>query len=185
MLAAIILAAGESKRMGMAKLTLKYKAETLLDLAIKKAMNVAELSYCVIGARQEYLTIAQKYKLKIIQNPDWQEGIASSLRAAIRALPDSVDAILVILPDQPFVEVSHLKKLIEKYEKSDSLLVYSKYQGALGVPAIISRELFPNLLQLSGDKGARALTKQAIDYSFVELLRSCDIDTPDDLKLLD
>ena len=185
MLATIILAAGESKRMGMAKLMLKYKAETLLDLAIKKAISVSRLNYCVLGARQEYKKIVQKYEVKIVQNPDWQEGIASSLRVAVKALPETVDSVLIILPDQPFVEIAHLRRLISKYQNSKSLLIYSKYQNTLGVPAVISRELFPALLRLSGDKGARALTNQTLNYDYIELQRSCDIDSPKDLKLLE
>jgi len=181
--ATIILAAGKSRRMGQAKLLIKYQGQSLLKIAIDKALRVSDISYLVVGANKQYLDEIKNTNVIALDNPDWNEGLASSLRLGIAALDKSVEAVLIILPDQPLVEVKHLKKLIAKFYESDKHLVYSKYQETLGVPAVIGRKLFAQVLKIKGDKGARVLAANN-EYEWIRLEHYLDIDTPEDYSKL-
>lgn len=183
MIVTIILAAGQSQRMGFPKLEIEYQSKSLLEIAVSKALQVSELCYLVLGANKQYLNLIDSNKLIILDNPDWQEGMASSLRLAIRSLDKRVEAVLVILPDQPLVEIEHLEKLIKVFNNSNKSLVYSRYQETLGVPAVIGRKLFAQVLKIRGNKGARVLATEN-DYEWLGLEHYLDIDTPEDLATL-
>lgn len=183
MIATIILAAGKSRRMGQPKLLIEYQGKSLLKIAVDKALQVSDISYLVVGANKQYLNLIKDTDVVVIDNPDWNEGLASSLRLGIAALDKNIEAVLIILPDQPLVEIKHLKKLIEIFNKSDKSLVYSKYQETLGVPAVIGRELFAQVLEIKGDKGARVLAV-GNNYEWLGLEHYLDIDTPEDLSKL-
>jgi len=181
MIATIILAAGKSRRMGKAKLLIEYQGKSLLKIAIDKALRVSDISYLVVGAYKEYLNEAKSSNLIALNNPDWNEGLASSLRLGVASLDKNVRAALIILPDQALLEIEHLQKLIEVFNTTDKNLVYSKYQETLGVPAIIGRELFAQVLEITGDKGARVLAAKN-EFEWVRLEHYLDIDTPEDLS---
>jgi len=169
--------------MGLAKLELKHNNRSFLQIAIDKALQVADICYLVVGANKQYLKQIKDTTVIAVDNPDWAEGLASSLRVGIAALGQDVKAALIILPDQPLVEIEHLQKLIELFKKSEKNLVYSKYQDALGVPAVIGRELFAQVLELKGDKGARVLAA-GNDYDWLRLEHYLDVDTPKDYDKL-
>jgi molybdenum cofactor cytidylyltransferase len=185
MLASIVLAGGESKRMGLPKLTLLYQGTTLLTHAIKKAQAISSETFVVVGAYAEHYTPeAEKAGANVIVNPQWSEGLASSLRVGIAALSHA-DAALIILPDQPFVPLEHLQTLIATWQKTGAALVFSRYQGILGAPCLIDKTLFERSQSLRGDKGARALIDETTTTAEVELTHSQDIDTPEDAKQLE
>ena len=183
MIAAIILAAGQSQRMGFPKLELEYNNKSFLKIAIDKAVQVADISYLVVGANKQYLKEIKDSNVIAVNNPDWSKGLSSSLKAGILALDKEVRAAVIILPDQPLVELEHLQNLIEVFNNSDNNLVYSKYQDSLGVPAIIGRELFAQVLKIKGDKGARVLAANN-NYDWIRLEHYLDIDSPEDISKL-
>lgn len=185
MIVSLILAGGESKRMGLPKLLLSYQGKTLLAQAMGKAKAVSDETFVIVGAYKNlYGMEAEKAGSSVIFNKAWSEGLASSLRVGIQAVKPSVEAVLVILPDQPFVPVEHLQKLIKTWQDTKAQLVFSRYQSILGAPCIIARSLFAEVQTLRGDKGARALMREGVTVAEVGLEHSQDIDTPEDAKQL-
>lgn len=171
--------------MGLPKLTLIYMDKSLLTHAVHRAKAVTSESLVVVGAYgEQYQLEAEKAGAKVIHNPQWSEGLASSLRIGIASLSKNVEAALVILPDQPFVPTQHLQKLVETWQDTGTQLVFSRYQDILGAPCIIDRSLFESVQTLRGDKGARALVRDGMTVAEVELEHFQDIDTPEEARQL-
>lgn len=156
---AIILAAGSSSRLGSPKQLLAWRNASLLEHAVSNARTV--LYQCVIvvlGAHADAIHSAVDLDgLTVVVNPDWQEGMASSIRAGVRALPASASAALILLCDQPLVNASHLRKLLEAWEAEPNHIVASEYRQSVGVPALFPAEFFDELSALNGDRGAKLL----------------------------
>jgi molybdenum cofactor cytidylyltransferase len=185
MIAALVLAGGESRRMGQPKLLLEHRGKTLLAGAIKRAACVADQVFTVVGAYSDlYRPEAEWAGAVVVENPNWSEGLASSLRAVVATLEPEVEAALVILPDQPFVPTKHLKALIGAYRETGSSLVFSRYQGTHGAPTLIARSHFPSVLELRGENGAKTLKKTEAPVTYVELENGWDVDTPSDANRL-
>jgi molybdenum cofactor cytidylyltransferase len=185
-LASLILAGGESKRMGLPKLMLSYQGKTLLAHAIAKANIVSGETLVVVGKYKDiYQMEAERAGSSVIFSEDWSEGLASSLRLGVQAVKPNVEAVLIVLPDQPFVPLEHLQTLVKTWQDLSAQLVFSRYQSILGAPCIISRSLFADVQALRGDKGARALIREGVTVAEVGLEHSQDIDTPEDAKKLE
>jgi molybdenum cofactor cytidylyltransferase len=185
MIASLILAGGESKRMGFPKLTLHYQGKTLLHHTIHKAQQVSSEVIVVVGAYPEhYNPEVEKAGARVIENLYWSEGLASSLRVGVAALSLTVEAVLIVLADQPFVPVTHLQTLETTWQQTNASLVFSRYQGILGAPCLIDKSLFAKVQTLRGDKGARSLIDKTMITAEVDLAEFQDIDTPDDAKQL-
>ena len=182
MIAAVVLAGGESRRMGFPKLTLEHAGQSLLAGAVHKAKQVSELVVVVVGAYPEiYTPVAQQAGATVVENPAWSSGLASSLQAGVAALPESVEGALVLLADQPFVTPEHLQALVDTYRTSKAPLALSAYEGVEGAPAFVGRELFAEVATLTGDRGLRALGGAR---ATVPLERPFDVDTPEDAARL-
>jgi molybdenum cofactor cytidylyltransferase len=180
----LILAGGESKRMGFPKLTLEYQGQTLLGRAIDRAKAVTDQVFVIVGAYSDlYKPLAGQAGATVLENPDWPEGLASSLRIGAAALDDRVEAALVILPDQPFVSGRHLQALLTTWQSTKAALVFSRYQGILGAPCVIDKSCFPRISELTGDKGARALVNASTITAEVALTEFVDIDTPEEVRV--
>ncbi len=181
----IILAGGESKRMGFAKLMLEYQHTTLLTHCIQKAKQISPKVVVVVGKYAAlYQEEAEKSDMKVIENPAWSEGLASSLRLGIKSLDTATKLALILLPDQPFVPLAHLQALLEKQKDTQAQLVFSSYQGILGAPTVIHHTLFDQVQTLRGNVGARALMRDGVKVAEVVLEASVDIDTPEDAEKL-
>lgn len=185
-IAILILAAGQSSRMGQPKQLLKIGEKTLIQNCIETALSSScKNIYCVIGANaSEILKHIKKYPIEIIENPNYRKGLSTSIKVGIRCIEQHhTEAVLILLADQPKITNSHLNDLIELFLKNPDQPVATAYQNSFGVPAIFSRKHFERLKTLTGDKGAKPLLKQlskSINYiSFSELR---DIDTPEDYK---
>jgi molybdenum cofactor cytidylyltransferase len=181
--AALLLAGGESRRMGSPKLLLEYQGKSLLAHATYKAAGVSDLVVVVVGAYARlYRPEAERCGAVVVDNPDWSEGLASSLRTGVRSLPETVEVTLVILPDQPFVPASHLRALLDKHRQTGAPLVFSRYGKVRGAPSLIHRSLFDKVAHLCGEVGAKALIPQADKVAEVALEAATDIDTPQDAR---
>jgi molybdenum cofactor cytidylyltransferase len=194
--AAIVLAAGASRRLGRPKQLLMLGGETLLSRAIRLAGEAGALPViAVLGAQAETIRAAiPQDKAICVVNRDWEQGIASSIHAGLDALDASeanarnVSGALVLTCDQPRLTAAHLRALLDAFVKHNAkAIVASRYAGALGVPALFPRRAFTDLRRLEGDRGARALLIHppmdavAVESSGGEI----DIDTPDDLAHLE
>ena len=185
MIAALIPAAGKSRRMGFAKLLLEVRGKSLLANAVEAAASNSELVLVVVGAYADvYAPVAEAAGAEVVLNPEWKEGMASSLRAGIVAFPVEVEAALIVLPDQPFVDASHLAALVRVFREQGSPLVLSRYCGILGAPGVVGRELFPKLLKLTGESGAKALLGCVSSVAEVALEKPFDVDTVEQAQRL-
>jgi molybdenum cofactor cytidylyltransferase len=177
-IALIILAAGESKRLGQPKQLLQFNGRTLLRHAVENALQ----SSCrpIIAVIQNgFEKELQDCAVTIKTNPAFAEGIASSIRLGIQAVPETCDAAVIMLVDQPRITSKHLNNLA-----ASERITATKYNNTLGVPAYFPRQYFPELLSLKGDQGAKSILQKhnatPIDFPAAAL----DIDTPKDAKEL-
>lgn len=185
---ALILAAGNSARMGRPKQLLRWQGRTLLERAIDSANRVLpERVIVVLGAHAESIQSAINLDaVKTVWNPDWQEGLASSIRAGIEVLPASAEAVMILLCDQPLVDAAHLTALLSSWQSEPGRIVASQYRLSSGVPVLFPAAFFHRLQALSGDKGAKPLLAEfdtcvlKIPFAGAEL----DIDTPTDFEQL-
>jgi molybdenum cofactor cytidylyltransferase len=187
--AAIILAAGASRRLGQPKQLLRYGGETLLGRAIRLADEAgATPVLAILGAQAEAVGDAvDPRKAVSVLNPDWEQGIASSIHAGLHAVDAASAGVLILSCDQPRLTANHLRGLIDAFiDQPARTIVASEYAGVHGVPAIFPRAVFPNLFALEGDKGARTLLIQppclvvGVPFPGGEI----DVDKPDDLEHL-
>jgi molybdenum cofactor cytidylyltransferase len=157
-LAAAILAAGESRRMGTPKALIPYRGTTFAGhlLEVTRHARVG-LTRVVLGAGAE--EIRAKLKLdasSVVLNPDWPKGQLSSIQAAIRSLPDGATEGLLLCPvDHPIVSAKLVARLIEEFDSSGKPIVLPTYQGRRGHPVIFRAELYRELLEAPMEIGAR------------------------------
>jgi len=181
----IILAAGNSSRLGLPKQLLLHKKKSYLRLIAEKALEVRPLEVvAVLGfASDRMQQELQDLPIRIVLNHDWMEGIASSIRAGVRAVDPHAEGALISLCDQPAVSSELLSKLISSctHEKP---IAATEYNQILGVPACFDRAMFPELLLLEGDVGAKRVIGQdrsrVISYFFPQA--AIDIDTMEDYR---
>jgi len=166
MLAALILAAGESRRMGSPKATLPYPTGeatpgkvTFLDhlLSVVRRPKVG-LVRVVLGANAD--KIQQRVQLApewVVINEDWRKGQLSSIQAGIRSLPEGTEGILLCPVDTPLIATPIVDQLIQRFYESGKGVVLPLYKEKRGHPVIFAARLYPELLAAPGDKGARAV----------------------------
>jgi molybdenum cofactor cytidylyltransferase len=187
----VILAAGESARMGEPKQLLAYRGKTLLHHAIDTALSLPGAPVVVVLGAHAAQIRAQLDEPRVLaaENPEWRDGMGGSLRAGLSALlaaHPGISAAIFLLCDQPLVSTTTLSNLVATQERTGHAIVASEYDGALGVPALFGRELFPELLALHGADGARQIIgthrDQTIGVPFDD--GAIDIDTPADYDRL-
>lgn len=187
----VILAAGESARIGEPKQLLAYRGKTLLHHAIDTALSLRCAPVVVVLGAHAAQIRAQldDSRVLIAENPDWRDGMGGSLRAGLRALlaaHPEISAAIFLLCDQPLMSTNTLSILVATHERTGCAIVASEYGGACGVPALFARAFFPELLALDGTNGARQIIRahrdQTIGVPFHD--GAFDIDTPADYARL-
>jgi molybdenum cofactor cytidylyltransferase len=187
----ILLAAGGSTRFGKPKQLLNYKGKSLLQYVAGQATHAnADPVIVVLGAgaialRQE----ADQPDLHIVENTGWKEGMSSSIRCGINTLFEidpGCDAVILMVCDQPFVTASLLNELVARQKETGKLIVTSSYGTAIGPPALFHKRIFPELLKLTGDAGARSVVQQHTGEMATVLFPqgAIDIDTAADYESL-
>lgn len=185
----IILAAGESKRMGSPKQLLQIEGKSL----IHRTAEIALATDCypvvmVIGANKSQIAPEiVDLPLTIIDNPMWHEGMSSSVKmglAGVYMTYKEIEAVIILVCDQPYLSVSLLERMIEIYTTKKPRLIACKYGEQLGVPALFDRTLFEELLNLKGDKGAKPVLMNHLDEAHILQFEagSIDLDTPDEYQ---
>jgi molybdenum cofactor cytidylyltransferase len=178
----IILAAGSSSRLGKPKQLLEYNNETLLNRTIRIANIITDKIVVVLGSNAELIQATIENKaVQIVINSDWPLGMASSIKAGIISYLNT-DAIIICLCDQPFLSENVFKDLIDKKEETQKPIIASKYSEILGVPILFDKTVFNDLMQLEGDKGAKAiLNKNLENVASISFEKgNIDIDTIDE-----
>ncbi len=175
--AAIVLAAGASRRLGEPKQLIRLDGETLLERTVRVCREAGCLPVVVVlGAFVDEVCKGSSLgDASVVINDAWTEGMGSSVRAGVQELASGVEGCVIATCDQPAVTAEHLRALMKSNE-----LTASAYAGQHGVPAYFPRATFRQLMQLQGDAGARKLLKdaRALELPSGEL----DVDTAEDLK---
>ena len=156
---AIILAGGSSSRMGRPKQLLEWQNQSLLEHAIQNAYSLLnERVIVVLGSHAEAIkTVIDLDVVTAVINPDWREGMASSIRTGVQALPASASAALILLCDQPLINSRHIQTILSTWHNEPTRIVASQYNNSVGVPALFPAEFFRPLQELKGDRGAKRL----------------------------
>lgn len=186
-IAIILLAAGPSSRMGQSKQQLLIEGKSLLirSVEIASKSDVGKV-VVVLGFDEEaHRKILNDLSVQVIFNSHWQTGMGSSLKAGLKHVLTTnpkTDSVIVMVCDQPLLTSTHLNSLIQKYRKTNALLVASSYSDTNGVPALFNHQLFDEILNLSDEHAAKKIIQkhpvETIDFPEGAI----DLDTPEDYK---
>jgi len=187
----IILAAGNSSRLGRPKQLLPYRGKTLLTHAVSETLDAGLYPVVVVtgACHEEVKNSLHGQSLDIIFNPDWEKGMASGIIAGlsnILSLHPDVDAVIVAVCDQPFISSGLLLQLVSTFDTSGKGIIASTYAESVGTPVLFGRSYFEQLLALSGSEGAKKLLKQYPDDLATVAFPDgyIDIDTGEDVQKL-
>lgn len=184
MITGVVLAAGRSQRMGQPKLLLPWRGHSIVRAVVETALR-SRLDRVVVvtGYRAEHVAAAlESLPIDLIPNDSFLDGQSTSLHAGITAAGTAA-AIVVLLADQPLVQPATIDALIAAFERDGSPIVVPRYHGQRGNPVLLARPLFPELLAIEGDQGARPVLQAHADQvawiDVDDLGVTLDIDTPD------
>ncbi|MDR3675404.1 MAG: nucleotidyltransferase family protein [Acidobacteriota bacterium] len=185
MIAGLILAAGESRRMGRDKALLSYRGRTFLETIISNLSNAgADKITVVLGHHAETIQRAVNLStVRVVVNHDYQRGQTSSLQLGLSAaVVDAPEAVILCLVDHPAVSADVIAKLIEQFKSTHPLVLIPTHKGERGHPVVISQKLFPELLALLPVEPANSVTRKYRDVTqFVEVADRgilVDVDEP-------
>ncbi len=191
-IAILILAAGTSSRMeNRIKQLLPWGNTTLLRNAIEKAeASIADDYFVILGAHIESIKVAMKLDAsKVIYNPNWQNGLGSSIAIGVHHLISThkmYDAVLIMLADQPLIDTDYLNTMITMRQDNKASIVTTAYKNRSGVPALFGAEYFSELKKLNKGFGAKDIINQYKDAILVMNPdgKEIDIDTWDEYQKL-
>jgi molybdenum cofactor cytidylyltransferase len=187
--AAVVLAAGTSSRMGRNKLLLGLGGQSVLRRAVATAASAGLDPLLVVLGHESEQARAELGELActVVLNADYRSGINTSLRAGIRAVPDRCPAAMVLLADMPLVDEGMLRALLEHYRSGSAPLVVSTYEGVDAPPILYDRSLFPELRVLEGEGCGKKVVKrhsaEAVRVSWPARALT-DLDVPADVERL-
>lgn len=182
---AIVLAAGESRRFGRPKLLLPYRGVPL----IRRAVDAAAEGGCsdvvvVLGAESVvYAAALDGTRAQIAVNPHYKEGMSTSIRVGVEALPAECTAAVILLADQPRIDGRIIDALLETHKASGKRIVAARYGDVRGAPVLFDRALFLELLVLEGEHGARAVMEtypNEVAEVVIPAEAGLDVDRPED-----
>jgi molybdenum cofactor cytidylyltransferase len=183
--AAIVLAAGGSSRMGRPKQLLPFDGRTLLRRVVAAALDAGcHPVVVVLGAFRELLRQeSSDLPVAAIDNPDWEAGPGTSINAGMTAI-GAADAVVFLVCDQPFVDARHIQRLIDAWRASGLPMAASAYADTLGVPALFDASCFADLRAVAPHEGAKKLlTNRPNLVAAVSFpAGAVDLDTPEDLR---
>lgn len=188
--ACVLLAAGGSRRLGHAKQLVRYRTRPLLAHACAAARCALPDSplIVVVGAEALRLRLVLRRAhcgARVVANSRWREGMATSLRSGLDAVPRTATAVLVLVVDQPRVDATAIARLVTAWRRRPGVPAAARYDERVGVPAVLPRRCWPALKELTGDQGARALLRGDAAPTLVDMPEAAlDIDTPADVREL-
>lgn len=189
MISAIILAAGESKRMGQPKMLLRWGNTTVLEHVISVFMQPGVEDIVVItgGVRERIENAIGNYPVQCVYNNEYASGeMLSSIQMGLRALQSQVEAALIGLGDQPQVQEGSVRKVCEAFQKTKSNIVVPSYQMRRGHPWLVTRGYWSELLELKSPQSPRDfLNAHQNEIHYVNTDDPhilADLDTPEDYQ---
>jgi len=185
-LAIALLAAGEASRFGSPKQLAYYQGETFIERSVTLLETVDCEVLIVTGAHHavinEHLKDISKEQY-VVFNQHWQQGMSSSIKAAVNRCPKDCTGIMFVAVDQIHITQEDIQSLISRWHQEPSHIVCADYANHRGIPAIFPRDYFSQLLDLQDDKGARNLIKSSPNVNGVLLPNAeFDIDTKEQLS---
>ncbi len=192
MIAGLILAAGESSRMGTDKALLRYQGHTFLETILETLRDAGvERAAVVLGHHAEEIQrVLRLDEVQVVINRDYQRGQTSSLQTGLKALDDAeLEAIVLCLVDHPAVAAGTIRQLVAAFRQTGAPVVIPTFEGARGHPTVIGRALFQELSALAPDKGANGvIRKYRPATQFVAVMDRgilLDVDDPATYRQLD
>ena len=187
--AAVVMAAGRSSRMGANKLVAEVAGKPMVRHVAEAALaSRADAVVVVTGHEPERVEAAlEGLDVRYVHNPHYADGLSTSLRAGLTAIPEDAEAALILLGDMPLVTSEDCDKVLAGLAEPDTLVAIAAVDGARGNPVAWSRRLFPELKATEGDAGGRALLSRYGDHvTMVEIGRAAamDADTPEALSAI-
>ena len=185
---AVVLAAGSATRFGRTKQLELIDGAPLVERALRTARRVCGTRTTLVAGhdRESVIRAAGGSLSYLVVNDRHEDGMGSSIAAAIRVLAHTAGAMLLMLADQPLVTARHLEKLLATWSGSDHEIVATAFDGTQGPPVLFPRATFAELARLTGDSGARTLLHdKTYRLKTIEFAGAAvDVDTPADLARL-
>jgi len=182
----VILAAGSSSRLGQPKQLVLFKNEFLINYIIDQIGRggISDIRIVLGSHFSEIKEHIKNKKLEIIQNPDWKEGISSSIKYGLSNLRTGTEAVLIFIVDQPFLNPKLIVKIMDKFGISKANIIAACVSGQIVHPVLYRKDVFAKLMELKGDIGGKAIfgkeTVETINWEDERLL--LDIDSISDLE---
>jgi molybdenum cofactor cytidylyltransferase len=185
---AILLAAGESRRMGYPKPLLKLGSRTFIEILASAMLQNAARLIVVVGAHASAIrgAIPADSRIAVVDNPNYLRGQLSSIKAALAHIGPDARGVLIHLTDHPMVSAATFAAVMDGYRRLGKPIVIARYQGRRGHPVLFARELFGELAAAPEDQGARVVVDADparvayVDVDDPGVLT--DLDTPEDLE---
>ena len=190
MIAGLLLASGASRRFGSNKLVAPVRGQPVVRWSAAALAAAVDQTWVVVPEHDvEVHAALDGQPVRWVDNPDAHEGMASSLRAGVSALPSDIEAVVITLGDQPLIDADVICRVVAEWRRAPAgkRAVVAVYEDGRGHPALFGASLFPVLCALDGDRGARTLLASLGDaVTGVEVAgaRPADVDTPEALEAL-
>lgn len=184
---ALVLAAGASRRFGAIKQLAPIDGEPLLLRVAQRAAAAAQRTWVILGAHApELAPLLARSHFTVRNNSMWSEGLGGSIRTGVESLPASCDGVMLVLADQALVGAHDYARLALAWRDAPESIAAARFGAHTGAPAIFPRRLFRELLQLTGDVGARGVLQRHAHEVIAVPMPSAefDVDTPADLATI-
>ncbi|NVJ50834.1 MAG: nucleotidyltransferase family protein [Gammaproteobacteria bacterium] len=185
-LSVVILAGGPSTRLGVSKQMIRYRDETLIAQSCRRALQLSQTVTVISGANRHSVEAeAHKFKVDVVYNPDWEQGLASSLALAVKH-EFNCNRLLLMNCDQPLVPMLHYQSLVQKSNDQQDKIIATETNDRYWLPAVFPHRLFYELTTLKEDE----TPIQLIESHLTELSSlpcpqaAFSIDSPDDMRRL-
>jgi len=161
MISAILLGAGESKRMGKNKLLLPWGKKTIFEHCLQTLLRseVKEVIIVINDRLKEFIRPIHAQKIKVVINPHYKRGMSTSIRRGVQAIAPGSEGVLIALGDQPFIKTRTINAMIKAFAQGRKGILIPSFRGKRGNPVIFHRRFRRELLELKGDVGGKSIIK--------------------------
>lgn len=164
----LIVAAGESKRLGTPKQLLEFEGQSLINRLVNIVRDAGSFPITIVLGAEATAIQAQfpEDNLHVVINEEWREGLGSSIRVGLKQMikvDARIDGVLILVCDQPFIKSDSIHSLIHMQQSTGLPMAACFYEGIVGTPALFHQSMFSDLLQLAGDTGAKKIMKDKLD----------------------
>jgi CTP:molybdopterin cytidylyltransferase MocA len=189
MIVGLLLAAGGARRFRSQKLVAPYRGAPLVTHAAARLRSATDEMVTVVGhAAAQVRGALASIDGRVVENDRWEMGLATSLRRGVEAMPPDAEALVVAVGDQPGLDPAVVRAVIARWRESGRPIVSASYRGVRAHPVLFARPVFPELLALAGDAGARLLIERSperVSYVEIDAEMPPDVDTVEQLAALD